>query len=366
MEVLHVYDQVMSDLSIQSYKGPYRVFFVPGLLAKPELLNTGDCHFLIDAKVESLYRSKLKTVLPPERTISIEAVEENKSLQKIIPVIERLMDAPVRRGQVLVAIGGGIIQDICCFIASTLLRGMDWRFVPTTLLSQADSCIGSKSSINLGNAKNILGTFNPPGQIYIDPVFLNTLEDSEIRSGIGEILKVHVIAGTADFDELARDFEQLFANRDVLLRYIRKALLIKQHYIEQDEFDRGVRNIFNYGHSFGHAIEAATQFAIPHGIAVTMGMDMANFIAARRGMLAQTHYFRMHSVLRSNYASFAGANIPLQPMLEALQKDKKNSTTQLGLVFPLGADAVVKRVDLTLDQQFVDDCQAFFDHMRNE
>ncbi|GAB2182027.1 3-dehydroquinate synthase [Denitratisoma sp. agr-D3] len=353
-------------MEIQSHKGPYRVFFLPGLLDTPGPITQGDCHFLVDARVEALYHHQLLPVLMPQRTILIEAVEESKSLQNIIPVIERLVAAKVRRGQVLVAIGGGIIQDICCFIASTLLRGIEWRFVPTTLLSQADSCIGSKSSINLGDAKNILGTFNPPAQILVEPAFLDSLDEREIRSGIGEILKVHAIAGPQDFDMLARDFPQLFSDRMVLLHYIRRALQIKQRYIEQDEFDRGIRNIFNYGHSFGHAIESATYYGIPHGIAVAMGMDMANFISARRGLLPQAHYRRMHPTLHSNYAPFAATPIPLESLLAALQKDKKNTATQLGLVFPLGEDAAVSRVQMESDPQFAEDCRVFLEGLAHE
>lgn len=122
----------------------------------------------------------------------IEATEENKSIERIIPVVERLVENSVRRDHVLIAIGGGIIQDITCFIASTLLPGLSWTFVLLMLLAQATG-IGSKSSINLGKTKNILGTFNPPDQIHVCAGFLDTLEDKDIRSGIGEILKVHAI-----------------------------------------------------------------------------------------------------------------------------------------------------------------------------
>lgn len=359
-------EQKLDRVIIQSHKGPYQVVFAPNLLNEPGAIVTGDCHFLVDARVEMLYRNNLGSVLPKGRTILIDAQEDNKSLQNIIPIIEKLVSARVRRGQVLVAIGGGIIQDVCCFIASTLLRGLDWRFIPTTLLSQADSCIGSKSSINLGAAKNILGTFNPPGKIYIDPTFLDTLDEREIRSGVGEILKVHAIAGAEYFDRLAEDFGNLFNDKRILLQYIRESLLIKQRYIEQDEFDRGIRNIFNYGHSFGHAIESATSYGIPHGIAVSMGMDMANFISARRGMLIESHYARMHSTLRCNYAPFARSDIPLDGLMTALQKDKKNTATMLGLIFPLGENAIVSRVQLPFDQQFLEDCQTFLDVMRHE
>lgn len=354
----------MSDnLLIQSHKGTYSVAFAHEFLEDCEGLLAGQPHFLVDANVAKLYGHSLRIVLEHPHTLVIEATEENKSIERIIPVIERLVSDNVRRDHVLVAIGGGIMQDIACFIASTLMRGMAWKFVPTTLLAQADSCIGSKSSINLGATKNILGTFNPPQEILVCRAFLDTLEDKDIHSGIGEILKVHAIEGAADFDRLAADYGTLLTNRAVLLRYVRSALLIKQKFIEIDEFDKGVRNIFNYGHSFGHAIESATDFGVPHGIAVTMGMDMANRIATLRGLLPEAHYRRMHPVLRKNYSAFADTPIQTDVMLSALMKDKKNTTSKLVLILPLGEEARIQRVELIPDDAFRAQCQQFLHEM---
>lgn len=346
-------------LVIQSHKGPYTVSFDTGLLQSPRRLMEGEPHFLVDANVARLYANNLCDILAHPNTITIEATEENKSLEKIIPVFERLVQNKVRRGHILVAIGGGIIQDITCFIASTLLRGLPWRFAPTTLLSQADSCIGSKSSINLGATKNILGTFNPPREIFVDTGFLNTLDQKDIQSGVGEIIKVHAIDSAASFDRLAGDFDRLFTDRSVLLKYIHSALLIKQRFIEEDEFDQGIRNIFNYGHSFGHAIESATNYAVPHGIAVAMGMDMANHISVARGLLPEALYYRMHATLRKNYGEYSMTPIPLDTMLSALMKDKKNTSTMLGLIFPVGGDAAIQRVQVPPDDAFRSQCAKF-------
>ena len=345
---------------IQSHKGPYSVVFDDGLPSDPVQLFDGEPHFLIDANVARSYESVLHPILDSPNTNIIEATEENKSIERTIPDFERLVRNKVRRDHTLVAIGGGIIQDITCFIASTLLRGLPWRFVPTTLLSEADSCIGSKSSINLGATKNILGTFNPPQSIFIHAGFLETLEHKDIQSGVGEIIKVHAIDGIAVFDRLAADFDRLFDDRAVLLGYVRAALLIKQRFIEQDEFDRGIRNIFNYGHSFGHAIESATHYAVPHGIAVTVGMDMANWIAAKRGLLPVEHYHRMHTILRKNYERYARIPIPLDLMLAALMKDKKNTSTMLGLIVPVGNQAEIQRVQVSPDESFRLQCKQFF------
>jgi len=344
---------------IQSHRGPYTVFFDDTLVSDPARLLGNEAHFLIDANVARLYRSDLRVIIEHPNAILVEATEENKSIEKTIPVFHRLVANEVRRGQTLVAIGGGIIQDICCFIASVLLRGLSWRFVPTTLLAQADSCIGSKSSINLGATKNILGTFNPPQEVLICARFLETLEPKDMRSGIGEILKVHAIDGVDAFDRMASEFDRILFDRSTLQRYIRSALHIKQRFVEEDEFDLGVRNVFNYGHSFGHAIESAAQYSVPHGIAVSIGMDMANYIAAERGLLPREHYVRMHVPLRSNYDAYAHVSIPVDAMFAALMKDKKNTSTMLGLILPVGDRASIRRIQLPPDDGLRSQCGQF-------
>ena len=348
-----------TSLVIQSHRGPYTVFFDNTLRSNPDRLFEGEPYFLIDSHVARLYEVDLRAAINHPHTIIIEAKEENKSIEKVIPVLEKLVQNRIRRDHILVAIGGGVIQDITCFIASNLLRGVPWRFVPTTLLAQADSCIGSKSSINLGATKNILGTFNPPQNICVDVGFLDTLEHRDIQSGVGEIIKVHAIDGPDSFDRMVMDFDRIFSDKSILLGYIRSALLIKRRYIEKDEFDRGIRNIFNYGHSFGHAIESATTYKIPHGIAITIGMDMANYIAAERGLLPSKHYHRMHTVLRKNYDNYAQVPIPFDKMFSALMKDKKNTSTKLGLIFPVGEHAEIQKSLVSPDEAFKSHCVRF-------
>ena len=169
---------------IQSHRGPYTVCFDDAFFSSLEPLFQSTPHFLVDANVARLYSIELAQVLQHPNAVLIDATEDNKSIERVIPVIEKLVSNKARRDHALVGIGGGVIQDITCFIASTLLRGMRWKLVPTTLLAQADSCIGSKSSINLGATKNILGTFNPPNEIYVCPRFIDTLERKDIFSDV--------------------------------------------------------------------------------------------------------------------------------------------------------------------------------------
>lgn len=346
MEVSAVSDVLI----IQSHKGPYTVHFGGGPLVDIAPFSAPGTHVIIDANVARLYAEPLKAICERPTTVVMEAFEDNKSLNAMIPLFEALVRNGVRRDHTLIAIGGGIVQDATCFVASTLLRGVPWQFVPTTLLAQADSCIGSKSSINLSGRKNILGTFNPPTQVFIDTAFLDTLEPKDVKSGIGEIAKVHAIDGAASFDALARDFAALETDRAVLLRYVRAALLIKQRYIEVDEFDQGVRNIFNYGHSFGHAIESAAHYAVPHGIAVAMGMDVANAVSVARGLTPTLHYTRMHGCLQALYREYSSLRVSLDEVVQALMADKKNTTSALGLILPIGPDARIERQLIERDE----------------
>jgi 3-dehydroquinate synthase len=344
---------VSDTLTVQSHKGPYTVHFGDGPLKDAAKFPEGLTHILVDANVARLYQSSLRMWLDRSTTVVMEAFEDNKSLEGLVPLFHQLVKNGIRRDHTLVAIGGGIVQDAACFMASTLLRGLPWQFVPTTLLAQADSCIGSKSSINLGGRKNLLGTFYPPQSVFVDAAFLNTLEPKDIRSGVGEIAKVHAIAGSDAFDRFAADFERLFTDRAVLDRYIRAALAIKQAYIEKDEFDQGIRNIFNYGHSFGHAIESAANYAVPHGIAVAMGMDAANALSVARGLTPASNYSRMHEPLRALYSDFRGVRLSLDAVLAAMMSDKKNTSSALGVILPIGPFAAIERRLIERDDTLV-------------
>ena len=331
-------------MTIKSHKGEYEVFFCKnGVEHLVRNLPDRAYHIIIDKRVAKLYSSELKSITNHSSVLQVEALEINKSLEVMPSYVAHLVNNKIRRDDVLIAIGGGIIQDITCFLAATLLRGVDWYFYPTTLLAQADSCIGSKSSINCGDSKNLLGTFTPPNKVIIGSNFLKTLENRDVRSGVGEMLKVHGIAGKCIFDKIAAQYDDLFLCANIMQIFIRRSLEIKKKYIEIDEFDRGPRNIFNYGHSFGHAIEAATNFSIPHGIAVTIGLDMANWLSPKISNGDIRHYNRMHNVLFNNYRGFEEVEIPIDPFMNALSKDKKNiGKGEVTLILP-NRDAKIKK-----------------------
>ena len=326
--------QVFEDIKIKSHKGEYSVSFNNQGIYELNNLPKKDYFFIIDKKIANLYKHRIDKIIGSEKIIYIEAKEENKSLDKFPAYIEELVKLKIRRGQFLIAIGGGIIQDITCFLAATLMRGLPWIFYPTTLLAQSDSCIGSKSSINSGQIKNILGTFTPPESVIIDVDFLKTLNKSDINSGIGEMLKVHAINSPDSFDKIDKNYNLILNDFNILENFIYNSLLMKKSIIEIDEFDVGPRNVMNYGHSFGHAIETATKYEIPHGIAVTIGMDIANFVASELGISNITIFNKMHDVLQKNSFDYRNVQINSKSLLNALAKDKKNIDFQLKLILP--------------------------------
>ncbi|MDP3683254.1 MAG: 3-dehydroquinate synthase [Ignavibacteria bacterium] len=304
--------------------------------------------FIIDKNVHKLFLQEFK-IIENSRLVLIDPSEKFKTIDYSQEIIRELINTEVRKDDILVAIGGGITQDIVAFISSILFRGVEWRFFPTTLLAQCDSCIGSKSSINFDQFKNLLGTFNPPSEIFIYSGFLTTLSDSEIRSGIGEMLHYFFTKGIDSAQEIADNFDKLLVDRSLLKPFISESLKIKKEIIEKDEFDTSIRHIFNYGHTFGHAIEAITDYEIPHGQAISIGMDLANYISLNKGMITNAQFDEMHSILKMNIPPFKLTKDNIEQYLQALSKDKKNKGALLGCILTFGAGKVEK-VFLNMDE----------------
>lgn len=329
------------DFEVVSHKGKYKVVFEAPFAGLEEGLAPHE-HLIIDQKVAELYAGPLQKALASPRVLQIEANEKNKSLEKMSEYVLHLTENGIKRGHRIVAIGGGVIQDITSFIAAVLFRGMEWRFYPTTLLAQADSCIGSKSSVNVGGYKNQVGTFTPPQSISIATDVLETLTPADFLSGVGEMLKVHAIAGWNDFRQVAKDYSRLRGDKKLLRKTIKRSLEIKKTLIEKDEFDKNERLILNYGHTFGHAIESATEYEIPHGIAVTIGMDMANTFSKAFGFIDEATFQELHVPLAQNYQGFARVSIPKEKYFNAFLKDKKHSDKGLALILMRGPGKVFR------------------------
>lgn len=341
MEDLQIYN---TNFIVKSKIQDYSVDFIEDIeKILIQEIKKGDC-IIIDKNIKNLHSEKLKSIVENNMFIEIEATELQKSYSQINPIIRKLISDGFKKNNRLIAIGGGITQDVTAFISSILFRGVDWLFFPTSLLSQGDSCIGSKTSINFEEFKNQIGGFYPPAKVFIYNPFLNTLSDAEIKSGMGEMLHYFIISGKNDFDFYRKHYKEAFENRLILPKIISRSLKIKKAYIERDEFDQNIRQVFNYGHSFGHAIESLTKYKIPHGVAVSFGMDIANFMSVKLGFLTPNVRNEIKEVTDYICRGYKINKLDTNKFIDALKKDKKNIGTKLGLILAKGYGNIFKNL----------------------
>lgn len=296
--------------------------------------------YVIDSNVWNLYRDTQFSHLDPKLVMVLPIEEDRKNLDTVMEVYDALMARSAKRNMTMISIGGGIVQDITGFAASTLYRGINWIFVPTTLLAQADSCIGSKTSLNYKSYKNLIGSFFPPNQIYLCPRFTGTLKSEDYFSGLGEVIKLHLMGGEKLARELMSSLPALAKRAEpaALLSAIERSLAVKLSYMQDDEFDTGKRNLLNYGHCFGHAVESTSEFAIPHGQAVVIGMMFANIVAKNRGLLNTDLFGQIHNqtLLPALVSKPGKSQLDTDSVFAAMKMDKKR--TGEGLVLIMLAD----------------------------
>ncbi len=289
----------MDTFTINSRFKQYSVAFTEQFGFFKRLASLENAVYVVDENVLRLYPEHFAAI-DKERLFPFHAVEEKKNMESVLGFVRVLLRQDVRRNTTLVSIGGGITQDVTGCVASILYRGIPWIFVPTTLLAQVDSCIGSKTSLNLDSYKNVLGAFYPPDEIYVDVGFVDTLSALDRWSGIGELVKLLLmdVSEAADLKRVKREIETLTQNKEGLFAGVKKGLAIKKSYIEEDEFDHGRRNLLNYGHTLGHALEGVSDFRIPHGIGVESGDPSAK--SAPRGNGYSRTGFRSGSAPRED------------------------------------------------------------------
>lgn len=217
------------------------------------------------------------------KAIPVTADENVKNLDAISGVITALRQANTTRDTLLLAVGGGIVQDVAAFCAAIYMRGLAWVYAPTTLLGMVDSCIGGKSSINVGPYKNLVGTFNPPQRVLIDVDFVTTLSVDQRVAGLVEAAKICFCRGQEAWSEYWLGNPSLSLDPQGFSKIISTSLAAKKWFIEIDEFDRKERLLLNFGHTFGHALEGASRYRVSHGIAVGIGMLCALSLGQRLG-----------------------------------------------------------------------------------
>lgn len=272
----------------------------------------------------------------PERVFQVWAQESNKNLGTVESICTWLAGAGATREATLVAIGGGVIQDIATMSASIFMRGIKWEYVPTTTNAMLDSCIGGKSSLNSLHYKNLIGNFHPPQKVHIDVSLLQSLGVHHYLSGVLEGIKIVSVANPGGLETFIQELRQSEYRLSPAL--ISLVLSYKKEIVEEDEFDTGRRLLLNYGHTFGHALERASSFKIPHGVAIGIGMLTAN-----RQLKVQSNFVRGIGLVTTDILGrLKTDHLPGPQEIDwglfqkAFEKDKKHSSSTYRIVAPVG------------------------------
>lgn len=271
--------------------------------------------------------------------LAIDAGEPGKTLRTCEDLVLGLRSAGVRRGDHLVAVGGGSVQDVATFVAQIYMRGLRWSYIPTTLMAMADSCIGGKSSINVGGVKNVVGGIYPPQRVAVDPRFLATLPREDISAGLAEAVKICYCRGSAAFTAYLDHYASFGEQPEKLLTH---ALAAKKWFVEIDEHDQAERLQLNFGHTFGHALEAATNYTLSHGVAVAVGMLCAlRHPRAVRDQVShelEQHCFDLLCAVPGLDATLGDLDVDLYE--RAFRSDKKHASSSFRLVLPAATEGV--------------------------
>ena len=292
---------------------------------------------ITDSNVAPLYldrcRQSLKAAGFGAEGFVVPAGEEHKNGETYLALIERLAGAGVTRRDGIAALGGGMIGDLAGFVAATYMRGIRFYQVPTTLLSMVDSSIGGKTGINLREGKNLAGVFYTPDFILRDPSLLATLPEEGILEGLAEVVKYGMIRDADLFETVEKAVSEGTVDQ-VLEELIARCAAIKQEYVQEDPYDYGIRNELNFGHTIGHAIEAMSGYAVPHGFAVAKGMELETKLACQEGWCGQETYKRLHGLLtKMGYDLSLGAD--REAVASAVLLDKKRiDDTTIRLITP--------------------------------
>ena len=309
---------------------------------------------ITDENVNQLYGERF----PVDDVIVIGTGEGSKTLNTVETIYKKFLDFKLDRSSFVVAVGGGLVCDVAGFAASTYLRGIEFGFVPTTLLAQVDASVGGKNGVNFQGYKNIIGTFNQPEFVLADFSLLKTLEKQYLGCGFAEAVKHGAIADSSLFafmEEHADDIKNLESTS--IERIVNDSIVIKSTIVNKDEKEKGERRKLNFGHTFGHAIEKT--LGLPHGEAVSLGMVVAANLSQKFGGLADSKAERLIKLL-------ARFDLPIkidadkQDIKDAIRKDKKRygDSIKFVLISDIGKsfiqDVTLKELEAAVDELYKD------------
>jgi len=328
----------------------YPIVIGPGLLSNAPLLAARipgrDIFVVSNGTVAPIYLPRLTQGLRDRRVVEciVADGERYKTLETATAIFDALIANKLNRDATLVALGGGVIGDIAGFAAACYQRGISFVQVPTTLLAQVDSSVGGKTGVNHPGGKNLIGAFHQPVAVIADTDTLATLPERELRAGLAEVIKYGCVADPALFDWLEANIGSLLAREtDALIHAIATSCEIKARIVAQDEREHGVRATLNFGHTFGHAIEAATAYErYLHGEAVAVGLLIATDLSVRLGLIERGVLDRVRALIAAAGLPTQAPRIGAARALELMQMDKKvqDGTIRLVVLDGLGAAVV--------------------------
>jgi 3-dehydroquinate synthase len=295
-----------------------------GISHLKEFVDQHNAVIITDENVFRDHRKRFKNW----RVIVLQPGEEQKTQATVDSIIAQLIMMEADRKTTLIGVGGGVITDITGYAASIYMRGIKFGFVPTTLLSMVDASIGGKNGIDVGIYKNLVGTIRQPSFILHDPIFLNSLPQSEWINGFAEIIKHACIKDAAMFRELESNTLKKYQGRKVLVcKLIQRNAILKTNVVQQDEFENAGRKLLNFGHTLGHALE--NQYSLSHGQAISIGMTYACQISKQITGFKETN--RVVSILE-RYGLPTYAKFDKQKVFHALKMDKKRERKEMSYV----------------------------------
>jgi 3-dehydroquinate synthase len=328
-------------IEVKATSGNYPIYIKNGLLKDigeevNKIYNGKKIAVITDSNVNELYGQRVLDSLKKSGFESFKIVaragEESKSFKTLLEVYDKLLDYKINRGDMIIALGGGVVGDMAGFAASTFLRGISLIQIPTTLLAQVDSSVGGKVAVDLPRGKNLVGSFYMPKAVFIDPLLLGTLNNKFFSDGMGEVIKYGAIKDKELFYKLIN-----YENKEALLKEIDKIIYtccsIKANIVEVDEKDTGERMLLNFGHTIGHAIEQFFNFTkYSHGEAVAMGMFAITKLGEELGKTETGTSVAIKDILERYNLPWMLPEIKSEDIIKAISLDKKNIGEDLNFI----------------------------------
>jgi 3-dehydroquinate synthase len=292
--------------------------------------------FLVDSDVYEKY-FKHNVVIDPSRVYLVKACEEIKNINTALDICKFFAENNINKASNVFVIGGGVLQDLGGTAAYLFKRGVPWTYLPTTLLGIADSCIGGKTAVNFDSYKNLLGLFSAPKEVILCADFLDTLSSNQLSCGYGEIYKLAITGGERSFQILEANLEQAIAgDLRAIKTLIISSLMVKKAVIEEDEYEINIRKSMNYGHTVGHALEGLSNFKIPHGIGVCIGVLVENKLALKLGLMSEelfTKFLRPVKLILDQSFIDILSDISFEDISDHLRKDKKTQGNNFNFTY---------------------------------